>query len=583
MSKRHLIGLLTNDLVGTYQYSFWAGMKAAAREEDCDVVSFNGGELGSQDQTKLMRNSVFEFVAQTRPSALVLLAPVVANSSGIAQIETLLHSIGGIPLITAAIEIPGYPSVLVDNASGMDTLIEHLIDAHGRKRFAYVGGPARNPDAQQRRDTFLRVLSRHGIAFDSALEVAGEFDFGISKSGVGALLKDGREFDALVAANDEMALAAMEAIKEFGRRIPDDIVVSGFDDVEDSLHARPALTTVHQPVFEQGQTSVRLCLDRIEGESVAPVTIQSATLVRRGSCGCHSTSVAEAGRLGIAFEAHPSPAGAFASPEHLGAVMEACGPIAGGTRYASSLAELVQAISTECLEGACDKTRSQFEFLVEAASTPDDEYDRWQIFLSRLRATSLPFLPHDASKIATFEDIVHQMRVLIQDRATQDALAQAAQLGRWSRAVHETACHMLEKFDTDHLFRTLAHDAKGLQISTLQFLLREPGLAKGDFRLALSLVRGQLAPLPPRGEVVSFGSAFRAIVKHAPLRSAVVVEPLFFGNEQLGFLLLELVKRRGMLLDSLRGQISATLMGAKMFDAKESVASAPRKAQFALR
>jgi len=564
MSKRHLIGLLTNDLVGTYQYSFWSGMKAAAREEDCDVVSFNGGELGSRDPTKSMRNSVFDFVNETKPDALILLAPVVANSTSFSQIETFVKSFGTIPLITVGFEIPGHPLMAVNNASGMDSLIEHLVTVHERKKFAFVGGPVQNPDAQQRRDTFLRVLARHNIAFDLSMDLVGQFDFGITKMKIAELLQNGAEFDALVAANDEMALGAMEALKEFGRRIPDDVVVTGFDDIDESSDSMPALTTVRQPVFEQGKASLLLALDRIDGTPVSPLTTQMASLVRRGSCGCLSTSITEAARRLPKTDLRTSPSTALGSPDHVASVYEQCAEIVGGSRYAPHLEELVKAMAVDCLKPGSDTARSAFVYLVESAFHADEENDRWQTFLSRLRIASLRFLPADPATIFSFEGLVHQMRAMSQERLGQSIAANAAQLHRWARSMHESACKMLEKFDDEHMFQTLAQEAKSLQISTLQFLVREPNLSEGEFRLALSIVRGARNNLPPKGAVISFGSALRTITKRSALRSSVVVEPLYFGGEQLGFLMMEMVSRRGALMDSLRGQISASLMGSRI-------------------
>lgn len=559
-----MIGLLTNDLVGTYQYSFWEGMKAAAREEDCDVVSFNGGELGSRNPTKSMRNSVFQIVNQTQPDALVLLAPAVVNSSGFSQLESFVKSFESIPLITVGFEIPGHPLMAVNNASGMDALVEHLVTVHGSRKFAFVGGPVQNPDAQQRRDTFLRVLARHDIPFDLSMDLVGEFDFGITKEKVGELLKNGATFDALVAASDDMALGAMEGLKEFGRRIPDDVVVTGFDDIDESSHTLPALTTVRQPVFEQGKASLLLALDRIDGTPVAPVVTQAASLIRRGSCGCHSASLAEAGRRLAKMDLRSSPVSALGSPEHIAVVQEQCIEIAGGPRYASHLEEFVKALADDCLKPGNNAARAAFVVLVDLATSPEEENDRWQNFLSRLRIASLRFLPSDPSAIFAFDGLLHQLRVLVQERVTQRTTSETAQQQRWARSMHETACKMLEKFDTEHMFQTLAQDAKALQISTLQFLVREPELTEGEFRLGLSLVRGARIALPPKGKVVSLGSAMRAITKHSPIRSAVMVEPLFFGGEQLGFLLLETVSRRGALMDSLRGQISAAIMGSRI-------------------
>ena len=558
MEKRNLIGLLTNDLVGSYQYALWAGMKAAARAEDCDLVSFNGGEIGSQDRRKAMRDAAFDLVRHSKPDALVLLAPVLANSAAAEQVDSFVKGLSPIPIVTVGIAIGGHPAVLVDNAAGMECLVEHVAQVHGRKRFAFLGGPVRNPDATVRRQAFLRVLEGRGLSFDPALDLVGEFDFGIARDRVKALLDTGAEFDVLVAANDEMALGAMEALKERGRRIPDDVIVTGFDDIEDGLFSTPALSTIHQPVFEQGEACLRLALDLIDGLPVAPVTLQSATLVRRGSCGCLSHSQEET-RGGLC-SVDPGHTGSPGSPEHFAAVNAAC---KAGSRMAVPLQALVDALSLDSLNGGTEGSMSAFQYLLETASRPEDGQDRWQIFLSRVRSASLVFFACDASSTAAFEELIHQMRVVVHERAFQAAAYRSVQTQRWARSLQETGCDLINSFELPDLVETLARDLKTLQISSLHLLVESPDACRGEMRLALSVQHGIRANLPPQGKMIDLDRLFRRIRRRSPIRSELVVEPLFFGDVQLGFVLLEIANRRGMLLDAFRGQISASIMGSR--------------------
>lgn len=558
MEKRYLIGLLTNDLVGSYQYALWAGMKSAARAEDCDLVSFNGGEIGSDDRTKAMRNAAFDLVAHSKPDALVLLAPVLGNSAAVEQIDSFVRGLPGVPIVTVGIAFPGHPSVQVDNAAGMERLVEHVVQVHERRRFAFVGGPVRNPDAIVRRQAFLRVLEREGVAFDPALDLVGEFDFGIARDRVKAALDGGVDFDVLVAANDEMALGAMEALRERGRRVPDDVVVTGFDDIEDGLFATPALTTIHQPVFEQGEACLRLALDRIDGIEVPAVTLQPATLVRRGSCGCLSRSQEEARTARC--RAIAAGAGVPGGPEHLDAVRVAC---EGGSRVTGPLQDLVGALSSDVLNGGTDDSMNAFQFLMETASRPDDDQDRWQIFLSRLRSASWAFLARDAACSAAFEDLLHQMRVVVHERAVQAAAYRSVQMQRWARSLQETGCELINSFELPALVETLARDLKSLQISSLHLLLDAPEACRGEMRLALSVQDGERANLPPQGKMFDLDRLFRHVRRRSPIRSELVVEPLFFGDVQLGFVLMEIANRRGMLMDAFRAQISASIMGSR--------------------
>ena len=99
-----------------------------------------------------------------------------------------------------------------------------------------------------------------------------------------ALLQRDPDLDAVFCASDMMALGAMSVLKESGRRIPDDVAVIGFDDVELGRHTEPALTTVHQPIAEQARLLVEMLVARIRSGAPAPVpAVLPTTLVERDS------------------------------------------------------------------------------------------------------------------------------------------------------------------------------------------------------------------------------------------------------------------------------------------------------------
>lgn len=559
MTRRFLVAFLTNDLVGSYQYALWSGMKSAAREEDCDLVSFNGGELASPDPSKLMRNSAFDLLKHARPDAIVLTAPVLANATTPEEREAFIASFAPTPIVTVGVAVPGHPAVMIDNASGMSDAVEHLVVAHGRKRLSFVGGPVPNPDAIVRRRAFLDVLGRHGIAHDPALEIVGEFDFGIAHDRMLELVDSGAEFDGIVAANDEMALGVMEALRERGRKIPDDVVVVGFDDIEDGQYSNPALATVRQPVFEQGAAALRLALDMLDGIKVGPESRHAALLVRRGSCGCHSYALEDARR-----GRSPSAGGEPASPRHVEECRKACVGLEGSARLVDALDELVRSISEDVHGHGGHAALKSFHFLLETHSHPDDGPERWQVFLSRIRHASLPFFSDTLASMERFEDVIHQLRVVVHERAAQLAAYRAVQTQRWTRRLNEAGSLLVNSFDVSNLVETLHREMKNLQITSIHLLLREKCLDPDAGRLVLSVDQGTRAELPPGGKKKSYERLFDQLVRKAHLRSTLVVEPLFFGTTQIGYVFLELALRRGVLLDILRGQISAALMGARV-------------------
>lgn len=560
MQKRNLVALLTNDLVGSYQYALWAGMKAAAREDDCGLVSFNGGELGSSDPVKSMRNTAFDLVRAAKPDAIVVAAPVLVNALTEQERKTFVESFAPIPVVTVGVEIPGHPSVVVDNAQGMNSAVEHVVTVHGRRRLVFMGGIACNPDAMVRREAFLKALQRHGIQFDPDFDLVGDYDFGVARDRMRTFMDARIEFDGVIAANDEMALGVMEALKERGRKIPDDVVVFGFDDIEDSQFASPALATVRQPVFQQGEAALRMALDLIDGAKVESEGCHPAILVRRGSCGCHSKAIEESLKGRIQISANPA-----AGPEHLEECRKVCRGMPGCNRLGDTLEVLAKAMAEDVQGEGSKETMETFRRLLETQSHPEDPPERWQMLLSRLRSSSLPFFSASQLQQERFESLVHQMRVLVHERASQLASYRSLQIQRWTRLLNETGCKLVNSFDEKEVVRTLAHEMKGLQISSIHLILHDVSDDSGKGRLVLSVDPGKvLSDLPDGGVVFDYQEIFEKLVHKAPLRSTIVVEPLFFGKTQLGFVFLELALRRGVLLDILRGQISAALMGSRI-------------------
>jgi LacI family transcriptional regulator len=194
---------------------------------------------------------------------------------------------------------PGAPAdqaadvVAADNFSGSAAIITHLIADHGKRRLFHVDGPPNVPDAGQRRLALEHVLrghprcqligSAHGILSVRSGELAGE-----------NLLARYRPAlpDAVVCANDQMAIGVLRAFAAGGVRVPDDIAVVGFDDIALGGLYDPSLTTVHQPMRMLGERACGRLLDRIANPGLAPaVELLPTELVLRSSCGCPPDTV----------------------------------------------------------------------------------------------------------------------------------------------------------------------------------------------------------------------------------------------------------------------------------------------------
>jgi LacI family transcriptional regulator len=204
--------------------------------------------------------------------------------------SVLAHLARRLPVVIVA----GDPSeqlvdvVMADNRSGSAALVTHLICEHGKRRLFHVGGPPSAPDARERRLALDHVLRAHpecrliGSSNGMFSVQSGE------QAGARLLAAHGGELpDAVVCANDQMAIGVLQALAGAGVRVPEDLAVVGFDDIFVGGIFDPTLTTVHQPMRSLGAQACDRLLDRIAEPGLPPIVrLLPTELVLRRSCGC---------------------------------------------------------------------------------------------------------------------------------------------------------------------------------------------------------------------------------------------------------------------------------------------------------
>ncbi len=178
--------------------------------------------------------------------------------------------------------------VAADNFSGSVAIINHLITDHGRRRLFYVDGPPDSPDSSQRRRALDHVLRGHP---DCQLIGSTPGNFSVrsgEQAGEGMLARHrGALPDAVVCANDQMAIGVLRAFAAAGVRVPDQVALVGFDDIYPARLVDPPLTTVRQPMRMLGERACARLLERIASPGQSPaVELLPTELVLRTSCGC---------------------------------------------------------------------------------------------------------------------------------------------------------------------------------------------------------------------------------------------------------------------------------------------------------
>jgi DNA-binding LacI/PurR family transcriptional regulator len=192
----------------------------------------------------------------------VIFQPTVMSTGEIAR-----HG-GDLPIVLLGEEAAPltFDRVMIDNPVAAEEATAHLI-ALGRRRIAFVGHERTDlsQTSRLRIAGYQQALERAAIAADPALLVASDITAAGAAQAVGAALDDGLRFDALVCRDDLAAIGALRALQERGVRVPDDVAVTGWDDISVSAATFPSLTTIAPDVGALVGRALDLLLDRIEG------------------------------------------------------------------------------------------------------------------------------------------------------------------------------------------------------------------------------------------------------------------------------------------------------------------------------
>ncbi|MGC4866889.1 LacI family DNA-binding transcriptional regulator [Micromonospora sp. DT53] len=187
----------------------------------------------------------------------------------------------GIPVVVSGRPLGDgpVPYVDVDHVGGVTAAVRHMIDS-GRRRIATIAGPQDMVAGIERLSGYRSAVADAGLP---ELIAIGDFTRESGSAAMRRLLTEHPDLDGVFAASDLMAHAALRTLREAGRRVPEDVAVVGFDDIETAAYTEPPLTTVRQPIVELGRRMTRQLLRLAAGETIEQAIMLPTELIRRAS------------------------------------------------------------------------------------------------------------------------------------------------------------------------------------------------------------------------------------------------------------------------------------------------------------
>ncbi len=287
--KSHTLGLILPDSANPFFAEIGRELQTSAFEAGFSVVLCN--TENDREKERLYLN----VLVRNQVDGILL----VATDDRSDFLEAMIGS--ELPLVTLDREAtrPGLDSVIADHLSGGLLATRHLL-ALGHRRIACLAGPARLSSSAQRLAGYRKALAGAGVRPLDELVHHGDFHPESGWAAARRLLRGARPPTAVFACNDLMAIGVLRAADELGRRVPEDLAVVGYDDIELSRYTIPPLSTVAQPKQEMAREALRLMARRIEAGPLRPQQRRlPVSLVVRQTCGGAATAAPAAKGGGV--------------------------------------------------------------------------------------------------------------------------------------------------------------------------------------------------------------------------------------------------------------------------------------------
>jgi len=275
--KTHTLGLITADFSDYFFTQVIIGAEVEARRSGYFFL------LGSTERNPADEPEYLRLLTERQVDGILFARPSTEGDSE--HLVSLVRQ--GVPLVTTAYYIPGEELMVVDvdNLEGGLQATNCLIQA-GHRRIGMISGPASWKSADDRARGYRLALEQAGVALNESFIERADWSLQGGYEAMKRLLNRVPELTALFAQNDWIAIGAMKALREAGRRLPDDVAIVGYDDLPVAAYTDPPLTTIHQPMQEVGQLAARLLIQSVEDPDMErEEVLLKPELVRRGSCG----------------------------------------------------------------------------------------------------------------------------------------------------------------------------------------------------------------------------------------------------------------------------------------------------------
>ena len=570
--RRIKIGLLVSHLEEDFDDSVCEGAMLAAEQADANLVIFPGRYIDGVYADKLRTeyeyqyNTLFQMACDNKFDVLLILIGTIGSHLDKDKKKKFLDKFK-VPVITITAKVGDYPCITIDNKTGMQQVIRHLIDVHGCRRIGFMSGPKTSEDAIERLDVYKETIAEYGIEYDENRVEYGNFSKYVGDK-VDALLDRCPDLEAIVFANDQMALAGYAAMEARGIRPGKDIYVTGFDNDPVAEELTPHLTTVKADPSVLGYNAVIEAVNYVNNGTMEKDNIPSS-MICRNSCGCTGNPRLKT----LSFRNIADDPVRFAH-ETSDFLMDKYKSSDAAKRLRDEFAGFIMKINEYCTKGSATDSSLREEILERADSLANGELFKF-IVMDNLYAVVEFVHQFYSSRLEEFDELMAMNQLFIQIYkiiAERNAAFCKDKLDdnhflTWQTNSITRDMLVFEAYD-DRAYQTVVDKLTRLHMNSSYLFSYEPAIINDKdeewktpeyVKLKAYHNGAEAIQLPPDKQNIRGDKLFDNPYLPSDRRYSLVVSPLFSNEEHYGILLCEMEHEYFHYIQSVTVQLCAAL------------------------
>lgn len=292
LNGRKTIGIILFDITGYYQQQLVHTLSKNASKRGYNLLTFSAFTIyGSDTKNAAGEYNILHLIPYEQLDALIVCHDTFNSNDAVEELWKLVTERCQAPIISIHKKVNGCYNILVEDTDAIPAFVRHFHDVHHFDRIAFMSGPYNHPDAIFRLEKYKEAMAELGLDCPEEYIFEGNFWKDCALDAANHFMSLKNRPQAIVCANDYMALSLCKELTLQGYSVPQDIAISGFDDVRDARANVPPLTTCYVSVSDMAKKAMETIDTLLNGKEAPACTFVPTKIIIRNSCGCESSTM----------------------------------------------------------------------------------------------------------------------------------------------------------------------------------------------------------------------------------------------------------------------------------------------------